>query len=65
VFDYVIKEDKAIETIAEEIKSIMGNLLKEMEKRAFNNRLRLMAGVALTIILIIIYLNVFNPRALD
>ena len=65
VFDYVIKEDKAIETIAEEIKSIMGNLLKEMEKRAFNNRLRLMAGVALTIILIIIYLNVFNPRALE
>ena len=65
VFDYVIKEQKAIENIAEEIKTIMDKMVTNMEKQAFKNRVRLMVGFALTIILIIIALNVFNPRALE
>ncbi len=65
VFDYVIKEDKAIESIAEEIKTIMDSMLRKMEKQAFSNRIRFMVGFAVSIILVLIALNVFNPRALE
>lgn len=45
VMDYVIKEDKAIDKIADEIKQVMSELLKEMHRDVVNRRIRFAISV--------------------
>lgn len=65
VMDYIIKEDKAIDKIAEEIKGIMKDMLEEMEKDAFHRRLQIFIAATSAIAIGIVAIKILHPSLLE
>lgn len=65
VLDYIIKSDKAIDQIAEEIKSIMTTMIREIEQEAYHNTLNIILVVVGVTSIALLILKIFFPRLLE
>ena len=65
VMDYIIKEDKAIDKIALEVKELMKEMLAEMQKEARQRRLHLIIGTIAIIAIGIFVMNSIDPTLLE
>lgn len=65
VLDYVIKGDKAIDKIAEEIKLLMKDMLKEIEKESLQKTIHFIIGTACIITITLLAINSLNPKLLE
>ena len=65
VLDYVIKEDKAIDKIALEIKVLMKDMLKELEKEALKKRIHFIIGAVAIVAIGLLAINSINPSLLE
>lgn len=64
VLNYVVKEDKAADKIAAEIKKVMSELLKELEAEALRKRVQLLLASGFAICIGLIFIKNFFPQLL-
>lgn len=65
VLNYVVKEDKAADKIAAEIKSVMQEMLKEIEAQSFKKRMQLLLVTGFLIGMGLIFIKNFFPELLS
>mgnify|MGYP001223114902 CR=1 FL=1 len=63
--NYVIKEEKAIDKIAEEIKSLMAVIIKDLEREAISKRIHLAIGAVAIVAIGLLAINSLDPNLLE
>lgn len=62
VTDYIVKEDKAIDKVANEIKEVMRDMLLNIESASYKNTAKGVKIIVTTIVLALIAAKIFTPE---